>query len=62
MRDLARNNVRSTSRKFDARFMRDLCEIYARFMRDLCEMYQRAQLGSIPKKKEVATKKIKVLK
>jgi hypothetical protein len=45
-----------------ARFMRDLCEIYVRFMRDLCKMYQRAQLGSIPKKKEVATKKIKVLK
>ena len=50
MRDLARN-VLSISRKFDARLMRDLCE-----------MYQRAQLGSIPKKKEVDTKKIKVLK
>jgi hypothetical protein len=34
--------------------MQDLCEIHARFMRDLCEMYQRAQLGSFPKKKEVA--------
>jgi hypothetical protein len=61
MRDLMRN-VLSISCKFDARFIRHLCEIYARFMQDLCKMYQRAQLGSIPKKKEVATKKIKVLK
>jgi hypothetical protein len=53
MRDLVRN-VLSISCKFDARFMQDLCEIHARFMRDLCEMYQRAQLGSFPKKKEVA--------
>ncbi len=59
MRDLARNAL-SISRKFDARFMCDLCEMYARFMRDV--LYQRAQLGSIPKKIEVATKKIKVLK
>jgi hypothetical protein len=57
MRDLARN-VLSISRKFDARFMRDLCEIYVRFMRDVPE----STVGSIPKKKEVATKKIKVLK
>ena len=47
---------------FLSSLMWDLCEIYARFMQDLCKMYQRAQLGSIPKKIEVATKKIKVLK
>jgi len=55
MRDLVRNNVLSISRKFDARFMRDLCEIYARFMQDVPESTALFN----PK---VATKKIKVLK